>query len=604
MYLVYSNINKSIGGILVADFLEIKVDSTTYLKKLDTIESEVGCVVISTPFSEDDINKPFKYDPMNQKYIDYINEIILRASEKLKKGGLIFIYGAPKWLPYFSLALNNTNDMLFKYWIALDIGKRTAQQGLDNTHVGLLMYLKGKNEPFTLNTDTVRVPYVACSACGKNIKDWGGKKHLINKAGSCISDVWKDYYLVTGEVEDPQVEGLRLQKIDVSGSIINDITVIPEPVLKRIIALVENGSKIVHIICEPLYEENMQFILDEGTKNDSKCDLPSDIYLGDCVELMKRWVEQYPDGCFDLIFADPPYNLDKDYSNYNDNDRDMDYIQWCNEWLSLCAKLLKPNGSLLVLNLPKWAVYHATLLNRELFFRNWIVWDALSTPKGKIMPAHYALLYYTKSQMCTFNDDKELTMIDTPDYCLRSSCINKRKRFGDDKKIHLSDIWTDISRIKHKRDRDDHPCQLPEKLMERIIKLFSKEGDFVFDPFSGAGTTAIVAKKLGRKYAAIDISEEYVNIGKKKLEQISIVGDVIKTSVKKPKRKVTKKAIELYIQSICLNMGFRPTEEEFISILQDDTTVEFTLEDIIELYGDVKTALKSGRIVLKQLQNT
>ena len=91
-------------------------------------------------------------------------------------------------------------------------------------------------------------------------------KHLINKAGSCISDVWKDYYLVTGEVEDPQVEGLRLQKIDVSGSIINDITVIPEPVLKRIIALVENGSKIVHIICEPLYEENMQFILDEGTK--------------------------------------------------------------------------------------------------------------------------------------------------------------------------------------------------------------------------------------------------------------------------------------------------------------------------------------------------
>lgn len=223
-------------------------------------------MVISTPFSEDDINKPFKYDPMNQKYIDYINEIILRASEKLKKGGLIFIYGAPKWLPYFSLALNNTNDMLFKYWIALDIGKRTAQQGLDNTHVGLLMYLKGKNEPFTLNTDTVRVPYVACSACGKNIKDWGGKKHLINKAGSCISDVWKDYYLVTGEVEDPQVEGLRLQKIDVSGSIINDITVIPEPVLKRIIALVENGSKIVHIICEPLYEENMQFILDEGTK--------------------------------------------------------------------------------------------------------------------------------------------------------------------------------------------------------------------------------------------------------------------------------------------------------------------------------------------------
>ena len=136
------------------------------------------------------------------------------------------------------------------------------------------------------------------------------------------------------------------------------------------------------------------------------------------------------------------------------------------------------------------------------------------------------------------------------------------------------------------------------------LKLFSKEGDFVFDPFSGVGTTAIVAKKLGRRYAAIDISEQYVNIGKEKLKQISLVGDVIKTSVKKPKRRVTKKAIELYIQNICINMGHRPTEEEFISILKDDTTVEFTLEDIIELYGDVKIALKSGRIVLKQLQNS
>lgn len=588
----------------MADLLEIKVDSTTYLKKLDTIESELGCVVVSTPFSEDDLNEPFKYDRTNQKHIDYINEIILRASEKLRKGGLMFIYGAPKWLPYFSVALNNTDDMLFKYWIALDIGRGKVQQGLDNAHIGLLMYLKGKNEPFILNTDTVRVPYVACSACGKNIKDWGGKKHLINKAGSCVSDVWKDYYSVIEEIEDPEIEGLKLQKINVSSSIINDITVIPELVLKRIIALIENGSKIVHIICEPLrdplYKENVNFVANERINNGSECDLPSDIYLGDSVELMKNWVEQYSDGCFDLIFADPPYNLDKDYSNYNDNSRDVDYIQWCNEWLSLCAKLLKPNGTLLVLNLPKWAVYHAVLLNKELFFRNWIVWDALSMPKGKIMPAHYALLYYTKSQNCTFNDDEELTMIDTPDYCLRCSCVSKRKRIGDDKKAHLSDIWTDISRIKHKRDRDNHPCQLPEKLLERIIKIFSKEGDFVFDPFSGAGTTAIVAKKLGRRYAAVDISEEYVNIGKEKLKQISLLGNVIKLSAKKPKNKVTKKSIELYIQNICMNMGRRPTEEEFLSILQNDPTVEFSLKDIIELYGDVKTALKSGRIVLKQ----
>ena len=189
-------------------------------------------------------------------------------------------------------------------------------------------------------------------------------------------------------------------------------------------------------------------------------------------------------------------------------------------------------------------------------------------------------------------------MVDSPDYCLRASCVKHRKEIGDNKQVTLSDFWTDISRIKHKRDRDEHPCQLPDKLMERIINLYSNEGSYVFDPFSGAGTTPVIAKKLGRQYAAIDISEEYVNIAKKKINEILLKGDVIKKNIKKNKKKITKKSVELYVQELCMKLNYKPSEEEFIKILKEDVNAEFTAEEIIDLYGDLKTALKSGRIVL------
>ena len=108
----------------------------------------------------------------------------------------------------------------------------------------------------------------------------------------------------------------------------------------------------------------------------------------------------------------------------------------------------------------------------------------MSTPAGKLLPAHYSLLYFVKEGgIPTVNIDK-LQYIDSRDYCLRAKCVKERKDSGDDKKELLSDIWQDVYRIKHKKDRDHHPCQLPTKLMERIIELFTNEGDVIFDPIS------------------------------------------------------------------------------------------------------------------------
>jgi site-specific DNA-methyltransferase (adenine-specific) len=278
-----------------------------------------------------------------------------------------------------------------------------------------------------------------------------------------------------------------------------------------------------------------------------------------------------------MTFADPPYNLRKGYNDYEDSLADISYIDWCNQWLAGMAKSLSPGGSLFVLNLPKWALHHAAFLNGILEFRHWIVWDALSDPRGKLMPAHYALLYYTKpGSKPVFNysplgvkaKSESVIPPDSPRYCLRAACIRNRKARGDDGRVELSDVWFDIHRLKHKRDRDAHPCQLPEKLMERIIRLTTNRGGLVFDPFCGAGTTAIAAAKLGRHFVVVDTDPKYVRITNEKLAAMKhnskANGEltVPRNSIKRPRGPNSKKAIELYLQNLARKLGRVPTEEE------------------------------------------
>lgn len=85
----------------------------------------------------------------------------------------------------------------------------------------------------------------------------------------------------------------------------------------------------------------------------------------------------------------------------------------------------------------------------------------------------------------------------------------------------VSDVWTDIYRIRHSKRRDEHPCQLPIHLLERIILMTTDAGDTILDPFIGTGTTAIAVKRLGRQYIGIDIDEKYVQISRRKLEETS-----------------------------------------------------------------------------------
>lgn len=239
--------------------------------------------------------------------------------------------------------------------------------------------------------------------------------------------------------------------------------------------------------------------------------LANKIILGDCLEIMK----QIPDNSLDMTFADPPFNLKKKYNHYEDSKEKEEYLKWCSKWLVEMVRITKPTGSIFVHNIPRWLTYFAEYLNKISYFRHWIAWDSGGAPLGKtLLPNHYGILYYTKTK--SYKDFKFYD-IRTPHKRCRI-CKEFLKDYGGKKdQMHpfgtlVSDVWTDIHRIRHRKRRDDHPCQLPIPLLERLILMSTDEGDIILDPFIGTGTTAVAAKRLGRKYIGIDIDPQYVEI--------------------------------------------------------------------------------------------
>jgi site-specific DNA-methyltransferase (adenine-specific) len=229
------------------------------------------------------------------------------------------------------------------------------------------------------------------------------------------------------------------------------------------------------------------------------------LYQGDCIGLM----HDLESDSVDLIFADPPFNLNKLYpSKIDDNLKEEQYLRWCENWAGECVRVLKPGGSLFIWNLPKWNTWMAAFLNGRLTFRHWIAVDikySLPIP-GRLYPSHYALLYYCKGEKpARFHPDR-FPMPICP------HCVGDLKDYGgykdkmNPKGVNMSDVWTDIPPVRHaKYKRRNGANELSIKLLDRIIELASDEGDLVFDPFGGSGTTYAVAEIKKRKWIGVEI---------------------------------------------------------------------------------------------------
>ena len=259
-------------------------------------------------------------------------------------------------------------------------------------------------------------------------------------------------------------------------------------------------------------------------RSDRGCPVAGDVILqGDALEVLR----EIPSDSMDITFADPPFNLKKRYASYRDSKEVEAYVTWCGEWIREMVRVTKPTGSIFIHNIPKWLVRFGAVIDTVAAFRHWIAWDAMGTPLGRtLMPNHYGILYYVKSNDYKFYD------IRMPHRRCRSCGIVLQDYGGKKAQMHpfgplVSDVWTDLHRIRHKVRRDEHPCQLPVPVLERLILMSSDEGDIVLDPFLGAGTTAVAARRLGRRYMGIELDPKYCDISQRNVDraELTTLGD-------------------------------------------------------------------------------
>ena len=228
------------------------------------------------------------------------------------------------------------------------------------------------------------------------------------------------------------------------------------------------------------------------------------LWASDCLEILPK----IRDEVIDTVFADPPFNLGKEYGERS-NDRRPDYLEWCYKWLSECVRVLKPGGCLFVYNLPKWNIpIGAYLTEQGLDFRHWIAVEisaCLPIP-GRLHPSHYSLLYYSKGKPNTFR------RIRTPIATCRH-CGKEVKDYGGHRNamnpngVTLKDVWTDIPPVRHSKFKsgDRKANTLSTKLLDRVVEMSTVPGDVVLDPFGGSGTTFSVCEAKDRHWLGIEL---------------------------------------------------------------------------------------------------
>lgn len=232
------------------------------------------------------------------------------------------------------------------------------------------------------------------------------------------------------------------------------------------------------------------------------------LLLGDAINELKKIEEN----SIDLIIADPPYNLSKNYKATNDNMEFDEFINFSRSWLSESKRVLKPGGTIYVFMGMRLISYTHMIMEKELGleFQNWITWHYTQGlgKKKNFSSRHDDILMFTKpGAKPTFNLDD----IWVPQKYYRS--INNMRG------ANPGNVWQ-FSHVHYSQSsRQPHPTQKPEGVMERMILSSSNENEVVLDPFSGSGTTVFVAKHTNRKAIGIDIEPSFIQETRERLDE-------------------------------------------------------------------------------------
>lgn len=254
----------------------------------------------------------------------------------------------------------------------------------------------------------------------------------------------------------------------------------------------------------------------DNEKNELPKKYNNQILAADSLQLLKK----LPNNCIDLVFTSPPYNFGLDYKSHQDTDKWKNYFDMLFDILNECIRVLKHGGRIIINIQPLFSDYipsHHIISN--FFFNKGLIW------KGEI-------LWEKNNYNCKYTAWGSWKSPSSPylKYTwefLEIFCKGNLKKTGNAKDIDITadefKNWVNAKwSIAPERDmkKYNHPAMFPEKLVERVLKLFSFEKDIILDPFNGVGTTTYVSRKLNRRYLGIDVSEDYCKTAINRLKNV------------------------------------------------------------------------------------
>lgn len=275
---------------------------------------------------------------------------------------------------------------------------------------------------------------------------------------------------------------------------------------------------------------------------------------GDALDVLKA-IES---NSVDLIFADPPYGIGKDFGNSSDFFNNAEeYFNWCKLWIDECMRILSKKGVMYFMSSTQYMPILDTYVDKKYYVINRIVWTYDSSgvqPKNKFGSNYEPILMITHDKNTEYKFYRDNIMVEAKTGAQRK-LIDYRKtppQPYNTKKVP-GNVW-EFPRVRYRMEEyENHPTQKPELLLERIILSATKPGDTVLDPFSGSFTTSAVANRLGRKSIGIELNHEYFKIG---LRRTGITKEYKGELLKKDKSRKTKnKSKQDHIDEINKEVG-------------------------------------------------
>lgn len=241
------------------------------------------------------------------------------------------------------------------------------------------------------------------------------------------------------------------------------------------------------------------------------------IHTIDCID----GISELPDESVDLIIADPPYNLNKDFGIWKESEHKTDWLSWTSRWLIQCERVLAPGGSIFVYGIHRHLCWIQCLMyDMGLTYQRQIIWTYENGFSGytKTLAAHYEpILWFSKGALKTYHPIREPYKSAER---LKYPITKNGKIWTPHPDGRLAgDVWRFpvLAGRRFREERVDHPTQKPLSISSRLVKHFSNENDVILVPFAGSGSECVAAQRHDRRFIGFELNPDYVELANQRL---------------------------------------------------------------------------------------